>query len=315
MKLWVGVTDNRWFEFLAGRQLDEVNFWQPSAKSLLANAQYGMPFLFKLKRPNNAIAGGGILVAQSSFPVSIAWEIFGEKCGAASLPELLELVSRSAKGVKRESSIVCTVLANPVFLSRRLWLESPPDWSGPIVRGKYYDTVSDSGSAIWRHLGPHFSDELLPERRISEALISSNFSGADGLKYGSPITLRPRLGQSTFRLMVTDAYKRRCAMTGETTLDVLEAAHIVPYSESGGSHDVSNGLLLRSDFHKLFDRGLVSVDPSYRIRISPRIREAYFNGKAYYRLEGQSLAVIPDVAASRPDKDRLAWHFSNCFQG
>ncbi len=30
MRFWAGVTDNSWYEFLAGRGLDEVNFWQPS---------------------------------------------------------------------------------------------------------------------------------------------------------------------------------------------------------------------------------------------------------------------------------------------
>src|SRR5690606_28135356 len=83
--------------------------------------------------------------------------------------------------------------------------------------------------------------------------------------YGEPILVQPRLGQSAFRILVTDAYQRRCAITGENTLDVLDAAHIVPYSKSG-DHNVTNGLLLRTDFHKLFDKGLVSVTPEYQIK-------------------------------------------------
>jgi HNH endonuclease len=63
--------------------------------------------------------------------------------------------------------------------------------------------------------------------------------------------VKPRLGQSSFRVLVTDAYKRRCAITGENTLVALEAAHIVPYSKDG-SHEIRNGLLLRADFHRLF---------------------------------------------------------------
>src|SRR5207245_78783 len=39
-------------------------------------------------------------------------------------------------------------------------------------------------------------------------------------------------------------------------LPVLHAAHIRPVSE-GGRHLVTNGLLLRSDVHALFDRGYV----------------------------------------------------------
>ena len=114
--------------------------------------------------------------------------------------------------------------------------------------------------------------------------------------------------------MVTDAYKRRCAITGESTLLALEAAHIVPYSEEQGSHDVRNGLLLRADFHRLFDAGLVGVNQDMRIKVSPKIRETWFNGKAYYRLNDQPLTVVPDLVANRPDPDRLKWHFENRFQ-
>ena len=102
-------------------------------------------------------------------------------------------------------------------------------------------------------------------------------------------------------------------MTGENTLVALEAAHIVPYGQIG-THDVQNGLLLRADFHKLFDAGLVSVTPEYKIRVSPRIRETWFNGKVYYRLDNQPLAVMPGQLSQRPDRDRLNWHYKNIFQ-
>jgi putative restriction endonuclease len=112
--------------------------------------------------------------------------------------------------------------------------------------------------------------------------------------------------------LVIDAYQRRCAVTGESTLPALEAAHIRAYS-SEGTHHVSNGLLLRSDFHKLFDAGLVSVDPDLRIHVSPRIRDQYFNGKAYYRLDKQRLANLPSDSRDYPSPAFLAWHFQNRF--
>jgi len=66
-----------------------------------------------------------------------------------------------------------------------------------------------------------------------------------------------------FRVIVTDAYDRRCAMTGERTLPVLEAAHIKPYG-SGDPHALENGLLLRSDLHILFDQDYITVDAKPR---------------------------------------------------
>jgi putative restriction endonuclease len=61
-------------------------------------------------------------------------------------------------------------------------------------------------------------------------------------RYGKPILVQPRLGQGAFRLLVTDAYQRGCAVTGERTLPVLDAAHIRPYAELG-PHRLENGIL------------------------------------------------------------------------
>jgi len=306
MKFWVGVTDNRWYQFLSERGLEEVNFWQPSATPPFTDAPVGLPFLFKLKRPNNHIAGGGFFVTYSMLPISLAWEIFGEKNGAASLDELLELLDplTSARG---SGNIGCTVLANPFFLPTDAWMANPPGWASSIVRGKMYSAELGDGALIWSRM------QLALGAADGEGELPGNAVREPKEKYGAPTFVRPRLGQSAFRVLVTDAYKRRCAITGENTLVALEAAHIVPYS-GAGAHDVRNGMLLRADFHRLFDVGLVSVTPDLRVRISPRIREAYFNGKAYYRMNDLPLSVIPEQAAFRPDPDRLNWHLKNRFQ-
>lgn len=141
----------------------------------------------------------------------------------------------------------------------------------------------------------------------------ANLAAEPDKRYGTPTLISPRLGQGAFRVLVTDAYKRRCAITGESTLPVLEAAHILPFVNSG-PHQVSNGLLLRSDFHKLFDLGYVTVDTDLRVRVSKRIREDWFNGKAYYRLDGQPLQVLPEALDQRPKSDFLAWHNKEVFQ-
>ena len=39
--------------------------------------------------------------------------------------------------------------------------------------------------------------------------------------FGDPVLMRPRLGQGTFRVLITDNFDRRCAATGEKALPVL----------------------------------------------------------------------------------------------
>jgi putative restriction endonuclease len=112
---------------------------------------------------------------------------------------------------------------------------------------------------------------------------------------------------------VTSAYENACAITGDHTLPVLEAAHIKPFSLSG-PHAVSNGLLLRSDLHKLFDAGYMTITPEFHVEVSSRIREEYHNGKEYYAMHGKKLAIIPASARDRPSKEYLRWHNEEMYK-
>jgi putative restriction endonuclease len=107
---------------------------------------------------------------------------------------------------------------------------------------------------------------------------------------------------------------RRPKARGERTLPVLEAAHIKPYADTG-PHLVSNGLLLRSDLHILFDDGYVTVTEDLRVEVSKRIKEEFENGRDYYTHAGQRLAVVPDAPDERPSAEFLRWHNEHVFLG
>jgi putative restriction endonuclease len=206
----------------------------------------------------------------------------------------------------RDPEIGCCVLTQPFFWPQEMWIPDPKGFAGNIVRGRYYDTDTAEDLHLW---------QLVQERMrtIPAGLpIASEPNGESAERYGVPSLIRPRLGQGGFRVVVTDAYRRKCAMTGESTLPVLEAAHIVPYAEQG-PHDTQNGLLLRSDFHKLFDLGMVTITPEYRVHVSGKIKEEWFNGKAYYRLHGQELVNLPAAHADRPNPEYLRWHNDKRF--
>ncbi len=135
----------------------------------------------------------------------------------------------------------------------------------------------------------------------------------DQPRYGAEYLTRSRLGQGAFRVLVTESYQKRCAVTGEKTLPVLEAAHIKPFAEDG-PHQVSNGILLRSDLHKLFDLGYVTVTPELKLEVSSRLREEWHNGREYYAYHGKELAFRPQVAAELPARAFLEWHNERRFR-
>lgn len=304
MRFYVGVTDDSWFQYLAARRPDEVNFWRPGGRGFRA-IEPGAPFLFKLHAPNNYIVGGGFFVRHSILPLSLAWTAFGEKNGCASFPELRNRILQLRRSDEPDPQIGCTVLTAPFFLDRSAWIPVPTDWRPNIVSGRGYDNQESLGAGLWAALQERLSRPVdIPTAGYQIA--------ADALRYGSEFLMRNRLGQGAFRVLVTDAYTRRCAMTGERTLPVLEACHIRPYNEAG-PHALANGLLLRSDLHILFDRGYVTVTPDYTIEVSGRIRQEFNNGREYYALHGRPLAVLPPDPAERPNTEFLSWHMENRF--
>ena len=300
MKFWVGTTDNAWFNYLSGVRPDEVNFWQPRGGATYADLAPGSLFLFKLKRPYNHIAGGAHFVKSTALPMSLVWEAFGTKNGAATRPAFESMIRKLVADPTHDDPVIgCTVLSGPFFWPESLWIAEPEGWSGSIVRGRYYDTGRPDGLALWE--------------QVARRLDAGQAEESETARYGEAILTKPRLGQGGFRVVVTEAYKRRCAITGESTLPVLEAAHILPFAEQG-PHEISNGMLLRSDFHKLFDIGLVTVTPTYRIEVGSRIKEEWFNGKSYYRLHGKTLATLPDRDSDKPSAAMLQWHNEHRFR-
>ena len=126
-------------------------------------------------------------------------------------------------------------------------------------------------------------------------------------------SIKPRLGQGAFRLSVTDHYERQCAVTGERTLPILDAAHIRSFS-AGGEHVASNGLLLRTDIHRLFDLGYVTVTADRRFEVGRRLKEDFDNGRHYYELHGSPIRP-PRTQEAAPSTSALAWHRDHRFLG
>jgi putative restriction endonuclease len=305
VKLYVGLTDQHWFDYLAGMNPppDEINFWRPGGATTFKAIAPGAPFLFKLHSPNNVIAGWGYFVYHHSFPLSLAWSSFQQKNGAPDHANLLRMIQRLRRTEERDPWIGCTILTSPVFLPRDEWFPVPVDWASNIVSGRTYTSEDPMAAALW--------EAVQQRERLVSPLEGQMEISLGEPRYGAEFIARARLGQGTFRILVTDAYNRRCAMTGEKTLPVLEAAHIRSFSE-GGPNRTSNGLLLRSDLHTLFDSGYMTVSPDFRIEVSPRIHEEFDNGREYYALHGRPL-TIPENPAERPARDFLEWHNAKVF--
>ena len=301
------MTDRDWFRYLrALPAVDEVNFWRPRSVQQFRALRPGEPFLFKLRLPENFIVGGGFFSHFTTLPLSLAWEAFGQKNGApdfATMRRLIEKYRLIPSSSSEDYTIGCTLLSNPFFFSEDSWIPVPKSWAMNIVQGKTYPLDQEEGRHLWAQVR---------ERLDRAHVLQAEETYEESPMYGDPALYRRRLGQGTFRVIITDNFDRRCAATGEKSLPVLEAAHIKPVSE-GGQHLVDNGLLLRSDLHRLFDRGYLTVDPQHRMHVSGRLRSDFGNGEIYYPLENQSIR-LPKSEALRPRSEFLEWHSDVVFK-
>jgi putative restriction endonuclease len=310
----VAVTDFDWYTFLLAAGPAEVNFWAPSDRRRFA-ADHFSPFFFKLKAPHRAICGFGYFARWISLPDWLAWECFGVGNGAASLAALRGRIGDIRRRIGYVSkgdldNIGCTLLVQPVFFPREAWVPQPADWPERTLSTMRYDLTVGEGRRVWDACRERVESGAFSFAKLSDRPVGL-VAGPTSSRYGVPQVITPRLGQGSFRASVLDAYSRACAVTEEHSLPALEAAHIRAFDREG-PHEVRNGLLLRADIHRLFDKGYVTVTTDGRLEVSERLRKDYSNGRSYYPLHGASLH-LPRGAEERPDREFLEWHQQHVY--
>jgi putative restriction endonuclease len=308
VKAYVGVTDGDWYRFLAERpQLSEVNFWRPGGDREFRALTVGEPFFFKTHQPHNRVVGGGFYSGFAPLRISEAWALSGEGNGAANLEEMRVRVGRYRRtpiAVGEDPTIGCVFVRDVAFFPADGAADPPPDFASNIVQGKSYDLAAQPAA--------DYFVELL--RRLVGTSLDLDIGdpwSRPGPVYGDQRLVSHRLGQRAFQAVVLGAYSRKCAVTGDKIVPVLQAAHIRPLP-AGGEHRLDNGLLLRSDVHTLFDRGYLGVDPKHRLLVSPRLRHEFGNGEEFYVMAGKPI-VVPNRRADRPNSDFLEWHLDTVF--
>jgi putative restriction endonuclease len=127
--------------------------------------------------------------------------------------------------------------------------------------------------------------------------------------------VRTRRVQSFFRTAVLVSYGTRCAVTGISVPELLNASHIVPWAASVPLRaDPRNGICLNALLDRAFDRGLVTFDDELRLVLSPRLMERLPHDQLaadFVRHEGKPMAAPPWFM---PSLASLAFHRQNVFR-
>ena len=309
----VANTDYGWFSHFRPKdrlvQIDEVNFWQPNSRQSFGALKRGQPFFFRLKKPHYAIAGFGLFARFDRLPMGLAWDVFGQRNGFPNEASFFSALSqyRQNRPSHLGQDLNCIVLQEVIFLPSRDWVPwgESEGWSLNIVSFKKFDLAEGAGQMLADILAacnhqslPEFGHEFEPLAADSRAI--------------EIVPRAERPGQRAFKLQLLAAYNRQCAVTTEHALPVLDAAHIQPYRGPDSDHP-QNGIILRSDLHRLYDRGYLTITPNLELEVSRRLRDEFNNGKRYYQLQGKRI-VVPKDPSLAPSRSALDWHAAHVFR-
>lgn len=178
--------------------------------------------------------------------------------------------------------------------------------------------VSEGDRAAWAAFDAHRGEAVESVEAFLEAAGIADELGPETPSGPTEMlrTVRQRRGQRFFRTGVLASYNTTCCISGLRDARLLVASHIVPWSRDEGARlDLRNGLCLSSLHDRLFDTGIITVAPDYRIRVSPAFREHQtdpFARTTIHPLHGHSVR-LPDRFS--PLGAYLLYHNEHVFEG
>ncbi|MFN4247516.1 MAG: HNH endonuclease [Flavipsychrobacter sp.] len=292
----ISPTNDKWFQYLKENNYNSfINFWTPTPWNIKQLADSDKLY-FLLKSPIRKIGGYGEFHSYINLSVHDAWVKFGQRNGCSNKADLISRIQtyleknssqHKGKTIDAETHIIgCIILKNCQFWEADDYIihsEYNIDFAEQIVKIKYFNTYNP------------FDIEQNQQ---------SNYQIVSEPKEEYKTLTNSRKGQSSFKGKILKSYNNRCCISGESCPELLEAAHIQQYLNSSSNH-IQNGLLLRVDLHRLFDCGLLLIDPDYRVKISSILKDS-----SYYKYDGITIS-IPDNPAHHPSKASLKLRITN----
>ncbi len=183
--------------------------------------------------------------------------------------------------------------------------------------GKLDEVVWNRYYGHWDQLA--YDAELLiarfKEKNLEESLVESLDVDLSSLPKGTERKqeVMRRINQDFFRKTVLSSYNYQCCITGINNPLLLQASHIVSWSEDEADRtNPQNGLCLNVLLHKAYDENLLGISPDYEVFISDdffgeRLKNVDSKTVDYIRKFHRQKLTLP--RRFYPNKDMLALHF------
>jgi len=186
-------------------------------------------------------------------------------------------------------------LSNISIADREVWEEFHSDWEELAARSQ----------AAMENLTALKPSAHTP---LPESMIETQRTETVG-------SARVRLVQGFFRAAVLAAYDAQCAICRLGLPELLVASHIIPWSKDARRRaDPTNGLALCVLHDKAFDIGLISLDDSHRVLLSPRAKLESTSRLHIVGLHEAEGTPVAKPTRFQPDQAAIQYHRQNVFQ-
>lgn len=222
-----------------------------------------------------------------------------------------KLVIELANAIGRTPSAVSWKLVNfasldPTLKERNIKGASNGSKLDKVIFDEFYsdwnNLAYESETAISKLLNQKIEideeiDFELKEGKVREALV------------------KVRVNQSFFRSTVLASYENKCCITGISISDFLVASHIIPWSKDEKNRlNPENGLCLNSFHDKAYDKGYITIDNDYKIKVSNYFNDyKKENNVQKFILEFENKEIIMPKRFL-PNKEFLEYHHNNIFK-
>ncbi|ARN78226.1 HNH endonuclease [Nonlabens spongiae] len=162
------------------------------------------------------------------------------------------------------------------------------------------DGEDEIENEILNETAPNYQSKL---KKLSEQLQKENFEEEIFVRGG------------IFKKTVPKIYNYSCCVTGfcvssNHNVQMVDACHIIPFSISQND-TIQNGISLSPNIHRAFDRGLLTINQDYIVRISPSVSKKS-SSESLLSLEGKRIE-LPDNENYLPSLEALEWHRKEVF--
>lgn len=158
-----------------------------------------------------------------------------------------------------------------------------------------------------------FESEKIIAKLSNQSIENSSAIQTEDLPQGIERTaiIKQRVNQSFFRSAVMSAYNFKCCISGISSPQLVEACHIVDWSEDINNRtNPKNGLCMNPFFHKAYDTNLVGITPDMSIIVSEELfqratEKTFFN---YLKEINGRKILLPDKFL--PQREFLAFQYN-----